>query len=67
MNHHNWRNGLVAELTALLLPTFIALEHILDGGIYLKESAPSSGWSLNFTSDVLLTLETDGFGATGIQ
>lgn len=41
--------------------------HILGDGVYSKASSPCSGWSLNFNSDTLLTLETDGCEATGVK
>lgn len=41
--------------------------HILDYGVYSKASSPCSGWNLNFNSDALLTLETDGCEATGVK
>ena len=42
-------------------------EHILDDCIYSKASSPSSGWSLNFNSYALLTVERGGCEATGIK
>lgn len=41
--------------------------HILDDGVYSKPPSPSSGRSLNFNSDALVTLETGGCEATGIK
>lgn len=41
--------------------------HILDDGVYSKASSPCSGWSLNFNSNTLLTVETDGCEATGVK